>query len=93
MTSQTLDTYIEIAGREFDCAVEFDFDPGCEAWGGGRWEPPTCPPEPAMVTVEKITLSPIQEPAKTQVLTDGLLFDAIANWVEQECFDRMSEDA
>jgi hypothetical protein len=47
MPNHTIELTVTIGSTEVPASVDFDFSPGCAAWGGARFEPATNPPEEA----------------------------------------------
>jgi hypothetical protein len=100
MANHTIELTVTIGSTEVPASVDFDFFPGCAAWGGSRFEPATNPPEEASVTINSITLysQPDAKPhlkREPEVLRHGLVFEALTadEWLQEKCFEHVSEDA
>jgi hypothetical protein len=89
MSSHTLETTVELAGT-----VEFEFSPAIKGYIPRGEYFALEPDEPASVTVEKIVIHDGKQRRERDVtLHDGIIFDAIAELVEDECFHEVSEGA
>lgn len=86
-------TPFAIGNSEFDLCITYVIHPGCPAWGGGRFEPPTNPPEEASVEILEVEMTAsTNEMWAPKTLGTGAKVKEIPDWLFEMICDEFEDE-